>query len=127
MSLSEQYALPVEADLLTVPVVAGRLPAADRPPDAARCAPDELGDYGLIGRIVAHADPVILDWEVWNEPDSSQFFHGTPAQYAWMLRTAHDAIKRIDPRAQVLLGGISSTAGSTWLSQVLAVPGADAA
>jgi hypothetical protein len=127
MSLSEQYAMPVEADLVTVPSWLAGCPQPMSPSDAARCAPDDLGDYGeLIGRIVAHADPVILDWEVWNEPDSSQFFHGTPTQYAWMLRTAHDAIKRADPRAQVLLGGISDTAGSTWLSQVLAVPGADA-
>ncbi len=43
-----------------------------------------------------------------------------------MLRTAHDAIKQIDPQANVLLGGISGTSGMTWLAQVLLTPGADA-
>ena len=81
----------------------------------------------MIGQIVAHADPVITDWEIWNEPDNGVFFTGTPAQYAGMLRAAHDAIKGVDPQAQVALGGISGVAGQGWLAQVFATPGDDAA
>jgi hypothetical protein len=127
LALAGEYHLRVIADLLTIPTWLADCPASTPSGDAARCATDDLPAYGaVIGRIVTHADPVIRDWELWNEPDSGQFFRGTPAQYAWMLRTAHDAIKQVDPQAQVLLGGISSTAGSTWLAQVMAVPGADA-
>jgi hypothetical protein len=127
MALGAQYHLRIVADLVTIPPWLADCPPSVPSSDAARCATDDLQAYGsLIGQIVTHADPAIRDWEVWNEPDRGQFFHGTPSQYAWMLRTAHDAIKQVDPQAQVLLGGISSTAGSTWLAQVLAVPGADA-
>jgi Abnormal spindle-like microcephaly-assoc'd, ASPM-SPD-2-Hydin len=128
MALAGQYHLRVVADLMTIPPQLADCPPSTPPSDAARCATDDLQAYGsLISQIVTHADPVIRNWEIWNEPDSGQFFHGSPSQYAWMLRTAHDAIKQVDPQAQVLLGGISSTAGSPWLAQVLAVPGADAA
>lgn len=127
IAFADQYHLRVVADLTTIPTWLAHCPASTPSSAAARCATDDLPGYAaVIGQIVAHADPVIRDWELWNEPDSGQFFHGTPSQYAWMLRTAHDAIKQVDPQAQVLLGGISSTAGSTWLAQVLAVPGADA-
>jgi hypothetical protein len=81
----------------------------------------------MISQIVAHADPVIRDWEIWNEPDSGYFFTGTPQQYARMLQTAHDAIKQIDPQANVLLGGMSSTSATSWLTQVFATPGVDPA
>jgi hypothetical protein len=126
MALSQRYHLPVVADLLSLPpwIASCQHPWGD----PARCGTDDLADYGsLIGQIVAHADPIIRDWEIWNEPDSASFFSGTPQQYAQMLRTAHDAIKQIDPQANVLLGGISGTSGMNWLGQVFLTPGADAA
>jgi hypothetical protein len=81
----------------------------------------------MISMIVARSDPVIRDWEIWNEPDTGELFSGTPEQYAFMLRAAYDAIKGVDQQADVLLGGISSTAGMSWLAQVFSIPGADAA
>jgi hypothetical protein len=128
MALSEQYHLRVVADLFTVPTWMADCQAPTDPFHMARCGTADLADYrAVIGLIVAHADPVIRDWEIWNEPDVREFFTGTAAQYALMLRTAHDAIKAIDPRANVLLGGISSTVGMSWLASVFAAPGADAA
>jgi hypothetical protein len=127
MALSAQYSVPVVADLFTIPWWIADCQVPTDPSGMTRCGTDDLAAYGsLITQIVAHADPVILDWEIWNEPDSAEFFTGTPQQYAQMLRTAHDAIKAIDPQADVLLGGISSTAGMSWLAQVFATPGADA-
>lgn len=127
MTLSTEYHLNVVADLFTIPYWIAACPTPEPPADAERCGTDDLAQYGaMIGEIVAHADPVIHDWEVWNEPDTAMSFDGTPAQYAWMLRTAHDTIKNIDPADEVLLGGISDVAGTSWLADVLAVPGADA-
>jgi hypothetical protein len=126
MALSRQYHLRVLADLFTIPPwLAGcNAPSAM---EQSRCAPADEAEYGsIVSQIVTHADPVIRDWEIWNEPDSPQFFTGSPQQYAMMLRTAHDAIKAVDPSANVLLGGISSSSGMGWLAQVLATPGADA-
>jgi hypothetical protein len=124
MAISEEYHLRVVGDLFTVPWWIATCPSATSQP--VRCGTDDLADYrSMIAQIVAHADPVIRDWEIWNEPDTADFFDGTPQQYAQMLRVAHDAIKAIDPQANVLLGGVSGVSGMNWLAQVFAVPAAD--
>lgn len=46
-------------------------------------------------------------WEVWNEPDLQSFWAGTPAQYAELLAVTYDAIKRANPQAKVVLGGLA--------------------
>ena len=126
-SLAQQYHLQVVGDLTTIP---WWIATCQTPTDITQmhlCGTDDPAEYAtLIRQIVTRADPVIRTWEVWNEPDSSQFFTGTPAQYALMLRAAHDAIKAVDPGDQVLLGGISTPASAPWLAQVFATPGADA-
>jgi hypothetical protein len=125
VALAQRYDLSVVADLLTIPTWMADCATPTSTP--SRCATDDLSGYAsVISQIAARADPVIRDWEVWNEPDTPQFFDGTPQQYAFMLRTAHDAIKSVDPADNVLLGGISSVAGTGWLAQVFATPGADA-
>jgi hypothetical protein len=124
-SLAQTYHLRLIGDLLTVP--AWMADCATPTNDPSRCATDDLTGYAsAITQIVGRADPVIRDWEVWNEPDTAEFFDGTPQQYALMLRTAHDAIKAVDPADNVLLGGVSGTSGTDWLTQVFATPGADA-
>ncbi len=125
VALAQTYHLRVAADLLTIPTWMANCPTPTN--DPSRCATDDLAGYeSVIGQIVSRADPVIRDWEVWNEPDTGEFFDGTPQQYAFMLRAAHDAITSVDPTDNVLLGGISGVAGTSWLAQVLATPGADA-
>jgi Cellulase (glycosyl hydrolase family 5) len=128
VALAAQYHLRVVADLVTIP---WWLADCDGPTDLSsmdRCGTDRLSEYeSLISQIVTRAEPVIRDWEIWNEPDTSASFSGTPAQYALMLRAAYDAIKAVDPQDNVLLGGISDPAGQSWLGQVFATPGADAA
>ena len=125
VALAQSYHLQVVADLLGIPTWMAHCATPTNAP--SRCATDDLSDYAsAIGQIVSRADPVIRDWEVWNEPDTAEFFDGTPQEYAHMLRTAHDAIKAVDPADDVLLGGISGVAGTGWLAQVLATPGADA-
>jgi hypothetical protein len=128
MALAQQYDLQVVGDLYTIPWWISDCQSPTNLSGMTICGTNDLGEYGsMISQIVAHADPVIRYWEIWNEPDDSQYFTGTPQQYAQMLRTAHDAIKAIDSRASVLLGGMSSTAAMNWLTQVFAAPGADAA
>jgi hypothetical protein len=127
-ALAREYQLRVIGDLFTIPSWLADCQVPTDPSAMDRCGTNDLTRYrSLISQIVARADPVIQDWEIWNEPDTAEFFSGTPQQYAGMLRTAHDAIKAIDPAAEVLLGGISGPSGMMWLGQVFATPGADAA
>jgi hypothetical protein len=125
VALAQRYDLRVIGDLLTIPTWMAQCATPTSNP--SRCATDDLAGYAaVISQIVTRADPVIRDWEVWNEPDTAEFFDGTPQQYAFMLRAAHGAIKSVDPADNVLLGGISAVAGTGWLTQVFATPGADA-
>ena len=125
VALAQTYHLQVVADLLTIPTWMAQCATPTSTP--SRCATGDLPAYGsVIAQIVRRADPVIRDWEVWNEPDNGEFFDGTPQQYAGMLRTAHDAIKSVDPADDVLLGGISGVMAEGWLAQVFAASGADA-
>jgi hypothetical protein len=128
VSLAQTYHLRVLGDLFTIPDWMADCAVPTDSVDVDRCAPGSEAQYAsAISQIVTRADPVIRDWEIWNEPDTGAYFDGTPQQYALMLRTAHDAIKAVDPAADVLFGGISGTASMSWLAQVFATPGADAA
>ncbi|MFZ1994116.1 MAG: choice-of-anchor D domain-containing protein, partial [Solirubrobacteraceae bacterium] len=125
VALAQRYHLRVVGDLLTIPPWMAQCATPTSNP--SRCATGDLAGYAsVIGQIVSRADPVIRDWEVWNEPDTAEFFDGTAPQYAFMLRTAHDAIKSADPADNVLLGGVSGVAATDWLARVFATPGADA-
>ncbi|MGZ4326142.1 MAG: choice-of-anchor D domain-containing protein [Solirubrobacteraceae bacterium] len=127
VALANAYHLQVVGDLTTIP---WWISACASPRDISPmtlCGTDDLADYRAeLTEIVRRADAAIRYWEIWNEPDLGSSFSGTPLQYAWMLRTAHDAIKAIDPQANVLLGGISGLSGQNWLAQVFAAAGPDA-
>ena len=46
-------------------------------------------------------------WQVWNEQNAGHFFAApSPRRYAKLLRLSSKAIRRADPRADVLLGGM---------------------
>ena len=48
-------------------------------------------------------------WEIWNEPNIPPFWQplGDPVAYARLLRAAYEEIKKIDPRLQVVFGGVA--------------------
>ena len=52
----------------------------------------------------------IRRWQVWNEPNLNYFWSSEPFAdtYVVLLRAAHDAIKRADPGAQVVLAGLAN-------------------
>lgn len=51
----------------------------------------------------------VAAYEIWNEPNLAKFYGGRvdPASYAGLLVAAADAVRRSDPDAQVLLGGLT--------------------
>ena len=53
----------------------------------------------------------IVDWQVWNEPNSPLFWKPTPnvADYVQLLRGFDSAIRRVDPAARILTGGLFPT------------------
>ncbi len=82
-------------------VVAG---GCSRPP-----APNHLGDWAEFARRVVKRYPKALGYEIFNEPNIASNWQpaANPEYYAQVLRVAHDAIKRAEPKAVVVSGGIA--------------------
>jgi hypothetical protein len=112
LQLSRRHELPVLGILLSPP-------GSPTSPDA-----NEFGR--LAAEVAAHARETITHWEILNEPNLDWGFKGTPADYARMLRAAHDAITKRVPEAKIALGALVSY-NPQWIEQVFATPGADAA
>ncbi len=53
----------------------------------------------------------VIAYEIWNEPDLKGFFSGTTAEYLELLKVAYEEIKKGDPNAHVLSGGIATMLG----------------
>jgi hypothetical protein len=71
-----------------------------------------------VRRTVEHYKDRIHAWEVWNEPNWSGFWRGTPAEYAKLSEITYRAIKEVDPAATVV--GFGGGAGAApWFEQVL--------
>jgi hypothetical protein len=65
------------------------------------------------------ADKGIRAWEIWNEPDLDQFFVGSAADYARLLKVAYLAAKFADPQATVVFGGMVHWQKPNWFGEVL--------
>jgi len=100
-------------------------------------ASEAVRQYGPGGRFWAANPDVpyrpITTWQVWNEQNSSKYFAPQPdaGSYAALLQRTAEAIRSVDPQAEILLGGMwgpDSTDGvvptSTYLDQLYALPGA---
>jgi hypothetical protein len=130
IALARTYHLRVLADLTGTPWYMADCPPGT-PFDATYlCPPFDPRAWGqAAGAVAAHTRGVIDDFEIINEPDGGWAFHGSAQQYAGILAASYDAIHAADPRAHVALGGLENAGayGATWLGEVFATPGADAA
>jgi polysaccharide biosynthesis protein PslG len=72
-----------------------------------------------IGWAAQHFAGRVSAWEVWNEPNETDFWTGSPAQYSALLRAAYPAVKAGDPNATVVLAGPAYN-DTNWLGGVYA-------
>jgi hypothetical protein len=82
------------------------------------------GPSGSFWRTHSPKVPIRM-WQIWNEPNISVFWSQQPfaQSYASLLAAAHAAIKRVDPKAKVVLAGMPNFSW-TALSRIYAVSGA---
>jgi hypothetical protein len=80
------------------------------------------------------ADPVpIEDWQVWNEPSATPFWHPkpNPREYGELVELTSRAITGVDPDAYIVLGGVFGTPiveiggieMRKWIRKVYRTPG----
>ncbi|HXG41179.1 MAG TPA: endo-1,4-beta-xylanase [Dehalococcoidia bacterium] len=103
--------------------------ASTAPPEVTRAVDRERyppRDYDAWGRYVyqtvSRYRGQVRYWEVWNEPDLGGsgpfgFWRGTEAEFARLLAVAYQNVKRADPQAVVVLGGLSLGGSPAVLNQ----------
>lgn len=66
---------------------------------------DEFGEfmYDLVSRYKDR----IKTWELWNEPDIKVYWSGTAEEWARFYKIGADAVRRADPEAVLVLGGLA--------------------
>ena len=94
--------------------------AADGGPNQPPSDPSCFGDF--IRAAAERYRGKVDYWEVWNEPNLRRYWDGTLAAYAsGVLNAAMDALRDLQPRPMVVLGGL---AGSDGLPTILSTAGA---
>jgi hypothetical protein len=82
--------------------------------------PSDPGEYARVARELAgRYRHRVAAWEIWNEPNSRDFFDGSAGAYVQLLRAAAPAVHSADPGAKVVLGGPSYN-DTDWLADVYA-------
>ena len=76
-----------------------------------------VGWSEYVGRTVGHLRGRVRAYEVWNEPPNFTGKDQTPADYAAVVRAAHDAAKEADP--DCLIGMAAKSAHVTYLQQAI--------
>lgn len=102
-----------------------QVPASEPPPvngsdeyRIGRYMPKDINQWKeYVRRTVGHYKDRIKHWEIWNEPDVSTFWMGTPEQYVELLKTAYSAAKEADPNCTVIGGG--GACSPKWIKAIL--------
>jgi hypothetical protein len=91
-------------------------------------APPKLEDWDeFVTSLATRYKGKISSYELWNEPNASGFWTGTPKQMAELAAHAYPIIKSVDPAAIVATPATSSTgyplSHDAWLDQYFAAGG----
>lgn len=81
------------------------------------CPPENPADYANFMAAAAerYKNQDVVAWEVWNEQNGNNFWKPQPnvEQYAQLLKVTYPAIKKANPSATVLIGGLSGDSVDT--------------
>ena len=127
LDLAEKHGVDVLYAFGGTPVWASSKPNAACEYQAGACYPPaDMQDWeNFVYAIATHAAGRIEHWELWNEPNLSQFWSGGTLAMANMAQRAYRIIKSVDPTAIVLTPSPSAgaTGVSSWLDQYFAAGG----
>lgn len=78
--------------------------------DSPKCAPANVTDYANFARAAAnHYAPKVTYWEIWNEPNITDFWQPAPnvVAYTNLLKAGYNALKGAQPGMHVISAGLS--------------------
>ncbi len=101
-------------EVLPILVYAPRWARSDGCSDSVRCAPKDPAQFGTFAAAAAarYAPQGVHQWEIWNEENlaASWLPQADATQYAALLKAASEAIKKVDPTAAIVVGGMGPAA-----------------
>jgi polysaccharide biosynthesis protein PslG len=109
------------------PQWASSQPNTPGPYGSGECAPpaDLMNWDNYVTAIATHAGARITYWELWNEPQDSEYYCGDMQTLLTMAQHAYRIIKSINPAAQILTPTVSASEGPAWLDKYLAEGGGE--
>ena len=88
----------------------------DDPENFWRETPRDLDRFGkFMFQIAQRYRGKIRSWELWNEPDNRDYWRGSAKQFARMFKAGASAVRRADPQASVVLGGLAGDPDSNFM------------
>jgi hypothetical protein len=113
----DRVVLAAKARGLKVLPILAYTPAWARDADCTRfsCPPRDPAQFAAFASaaVARYSSYGVTTWEVWNEPNLNQFWPTPdPVRYATLLATTSAAIKKADPQATVLVGGLAALENS---------------
>ena len=69
--------------------------------------PDPVKYVKIVEDLVARYGDRISCYEIWNEPDITQFYRGSTEEYITLFKTIVPIIRRLDPTAAVMTAGMA--------------------
>jgi len=131
VSLLKQYGLNILGSLNRTPPWAGTAPpevSKDNLGLQKRYPPRDWVDWAdYVRQVVKHYKDNIKYWEVWNEPNNSDFWAGTVEQYYKLLKIAYCTAKEVDPDCKIVapaVGGLEANS-LNWMECLFKLGGLD--
>jgi hypothetical protein len=125
VSLAESHGVEILLPLGLTPVWASSRPEEKSgygPGNAA--APRDISDWqDYVRQVATRYKGRIHTYEIWNEPNLSDFFSGKPEQMLDLARTAYGVLKQVDKSIRVVSPSATSQSGITWLEHYLKMGG----
>lgn len=91
---------------------------SQEPMEFWRSPPQDYEEFGeFMEDLVNRYKDRIKVWELWNEPDIEWFWLGEQDQFAQLLRAGSEAVRRADPEATIVMGGLAHD--TEWLHAFL--------
>lgn len=126
---SESHHVQLDYVFVNTPRWASTKPDEPCPGHREGCAappnPDDFAEF--VTALVTRYRGKISSYELWNEPNGSGFWTGSPKQMVELAARAYPIIKSIDPAAIVTSPAVSSSgwplSHDAWLDQYLAAGG----